>query len=86
MQEVQVRRHLAEEARKRLPLFVFLTRQFLQPPVRHEERFSIPSNRISDCRASGATRNEGWPDSPTVKRNEGIKELYDGLQVWQMRE
>ena len=34
----------------------------------------MPSNRVSDCRASGATRNEDWPDSPTVKRNEGIKE------------
>ncbi len=45
----------------------------------------MPSNRVSDYRASGATRNEGWPDSPTVKQNAGIEELYDGLQVWQMR-
>ena len=33
----------------------------------------MPSNRVSDCRASGATRNEDWPDSPTVKRNKGCK-------------
>lgn len=33
----------------------------------------MPSNRVSDCRASRATRNEGKPDSPTVKRNEGME-------------
>ena len=33
----------------------------------------MPSIRVSDCRVSGATRNEGWPDSPTVKRNEGME-------------
>ena len=31
----------------------------------------MSSNRVSDCRVSGATRNENWPDSPTVKPNEG---------------
>ena len=31
----------------------------------------MPSNRVSDCRASGATRNEDKPDPPTVNRNEG---------------
>ena len=28
----------------------------------------MPSNRVSDCRASGAIRHEDWPDSPTVKQ------------------
>ena len=28
----------------------------------------MPVIRVSDCRASGATRNEDWPDSPTVKQ------------------
>ena len=36
--------------------------------------FFMPSNRVSDCRASGAIRNEDWPDSLTVKRNKGKKE------------
>lgn len=33
----------------------------------------MPSIRVSDCRVSGATRNEGWPDSPTVKQKRAIK-------------
>ena len=33
----------------------------------------MPSIRVGDCRVSGATRNEDWPDSPTVKRNEGME-------------
>ena len=33
----------------------------------------MPSNRVSDCLASGATRNEDWPDSPTVKPKEGAE-------------
>lgn len=31
----------------------------------------MPSNRVSDCRASGATRNEDWSGSPPVNRNKG---------------
>ena len=31
----------------------------------------MPSIRVSDCHASGATQNENWPGSPTVKQNEG---------------
>ena len=30
------------------------------------------------------TRDENKPDSPTMKRNKGMEELCDGLQVWQM--
>ncbi len=43
----------------RFPLFVFRTRPFLQPPVRHEERFFIPQI-VFDFYA--ATRNEDVPD------------------------
>ena len=32
----------------------------------------MPSIRVNDYRASGATRNEDKPDSPTVKQTEGI--------------
>ena len=32
----------------------------------------MPSNRVSDCRTSEATRNEDRPDSPTVNRNKGM--------------
>ena len=35
--------------------------------------FFMPSNRVSDCRASGATWNENRPGSPTVKPNEGTE-------------
>ena len=49
-------------------------RHFSQPLQRHEERFFIPSNRVSDCRASRATRNEDWPDSSTVKQLMGTEE------------
>jgi hypothetical protein len=45
----------------------------LQPPMKYEERFFIPSIRITDCRVSGATRNEGWPDSPTVEQAKGMR-------------
>ena len=33
----------------------------------------MPSIRVSDCRVSGATRNEAKPEPPTVKRNEGME-------------
>ncbi len=50
-----------------LPLIVFPSRQFLQPQERHDERFSISSNRVRPP-SGGATRNEDWPGSPTVKQ------------------
>ena len=61
--------------RKRISVYLSLYSDLgiLQPPMKYEERFFTPSNRVSDCRASGATRNEDWPDSPTVKRNEGME-------------
>ena len=34
----------------------------------------MPSNRVSDCRASKATRDEDRPDPPTVKHKQGHKE------------
>ena len=59
--------------RKRASVYLSLYSDLgiLQPPMKYEERFFIPSNRITDCRASEAARNENWPDSPTVERNEG---------------
>ena len=36
----------------------------------------MPSIRVSDRRASGATRNEDKPDPCEVKRNKGTKEDY----------
>ena len=35
--------------------------------------FLMPSNRVSDCRASVATQNEDKPDSPTVTKREGTR-------------
>ena len=35
--------------------------------------FFMPSNRVSDCHASGATRNENWPDSCKVKLHKGTQ-------------
>ena len=35
----------------------------------------MPSNRVSDCRASRATRNEDWPGSPPVNRNKGKRKM-----------
>ena len=66
-------RHLAEEAQTRLPLFVFhigISHSLYRDTKRGVR---MPSNRVSDCRASRATRNEDWPDSPTVKQNEGTE-------------
>ena len=37
----------------------------------------MPSNRVSDCHASRATRNEDTPDSCDVKRNEGTRKMRD---------
>ena len=36
----------------------------------------MPSNRVSDCRASGATRNEGKPDPCEVKQQQGTMEQH----------
>lgn len=33
----------------------------------------MPSNRVSDYHASGATRNEDKPGSPTVKQAKGMR-------------
>ena len=56
----------------RLPLIVFSTRQFSQPPSRHDERFF---NVLKSCQTSyGATRNEDKPDPCEVKLNEGKRE------------
>ena len=33
----------------------------------------MPPIRVSDCRASGAARNEDWPDPCEVKLNKGKK-------------
>lgn len=38
----------------------------------------MPVIRVSDFRTSKVTRNETTPDSPTVKRNEGIEETNNG--------
>jgi len=37
----------------------------------------MPSNRVSDYHASGATRNEDKPDSCEVKRDKGIRKEND---------
>lgn len=57
----------------RLPLFVFQQGNSNGLSKDTKGGFLMPSNRVRDCRASGATRNEDWPDSPTVKRNKGCK-------------
>ena len=36
----------------------------------------MPSIRVSDCRASGATWNEDWPDSCEVKQQQGTRKNY----------
>ena len=36
----------------------------------------MPVTRVSDCYASGATRNEDKPDSPTVNHQQGQGEDY----------
>ena len=61
--------------RKRISVYLSLYSDLgiLQPPMKYEERFSYALESCRDCRASGATRNENWPDSPTVKRKEGME-------------
>lgn len=61
--------------RKRISVYLSLYSDLgiLQPPMKYEERFFMPSIRITDCRVSGATRNEDWPDSCKVRRNEGME-------------
>ena len=49
------------------PLFVFLSRQFLQPHPRHEERLLFP-RIVSGCRIA--------------PRNEGIAHLRAVQQTW----
>ena len=63
----------------RSPLFVFPSRQFSQPHLRHEERLSFSF----DCRAAEMvgrddpiappTRNENEPDSLPVKQQQGTE-------------
>ena len=48
--------------------------------MKYEERFFIPSIRITDCRVSGATRPKNWPDSCEVTQNEGISKTMSNLQ------
>lgn len=50
------RRHLAEEAHPRLPLFVFLPRHFLRPFVRYEERLSCILNSCLAVKWQHGTR------------------------------
>jgi len=60
--------------RKRISVYLSLYSDLgiLQPPMKYEERFFMASNRVSDCRASGATRNEDKPDPCEVKHKQGI--------------
>ena len=51
-----------------LPLFVVLSRQFLQPQLRHEERASFC---VRD-RDVEATRKEEWPVRLTAKFLNGL--------------
>jgi hypothetical protein len=55
-----------------LPLIVFPSRQFLQPQERHDERFSISSNRVRPP-SGGATQNEDKPDPCEVKHQQGTR-------------
>jgi hypothetical protein len=65
--------------RKRISVYLSLYSDLgiLQPPMKYEERFFIPSIRITDCRVSGATRNEDKPDSCEVKRDKGTRKEND---------
>jgi hypothetical protein len=61
----------------RSPLFVFPSRQFSQPHLRHEERLSFCVRLPSGDGRAGAprtppTRNEDTPDSLTVKHQQGL--------------
>jgi len=76
---------LQRERITRLPLFVFLQRQFLQPRSKHEERLSHvldscppPRGLIGSARTPGAppTRNEDKPDPCEVKLNDGQKTAW----------
>ena len=60
--------------RKRISVYLSLYSDLgiLQPPMKYEERFFIPSIRISDYRASGATRNEDKPNPCEVKNQQGV--------------
>jgi len=54
----------------RSPLSCFIS-GISQPLPRYDERFFMPLIRAYDCRVDSATRNEDWPGSLTVQRNEG---------------
>ena len=40
----------------------------------------MSSTRVSDCHASGATRNENKPDSCEVKRDKGTRKENDNSE------
>ena len=61
--------------RKRISVYLSLYSDLgiLQPSIKYEERFFIPSIRITDCRVSGATQNEDKPDPCEVKHQQGTR-------------
>ena len=65
-----------QRKRKRACLSSYSHLGILQPLTRYEERFFMPVIRVSDYHVSGATRNEDWPDSPTVNHQQGQGEDY----------